>query len=91
MASGIVGSAADSSRDQTSNSNELYSDENRSDAVADLVQNLEQNLVFDSTAFPSSSGFESSPESLSDFLDIDATYIVLIDQFFCHATESGVE
>lgn len=91
MASGIVGSAANSSRDQTFNSNELYSGASRSNTVADLVQNLEQNLVLDSTAISSSPGFESSPESPSDFLDVDAIYIALIDQFLCHATKSRVE
>jgi hypothetical protein len=91
MASGRVGSAADSSRDQTFNSNELYSGENRSDAVADLVQNLEQNLVLNSTAFACSSGFEPGPESPANFLDIDTTYVVLIDQFFCRAAKSRVD
>lgn len=66
------------------------SGDSRSYTVADLIQNLEQDLVLNSAAIAFSPGFESSPKSFSDFLDIDAAYIVLVDQFFRHATKSRV-
>lgn len=90
MASGIAGSAA-TMNNRCVNSNELNPGNSRSNTVTDLVQNLEQNLVLNSASIPSSPGFESGPESFSNFLDIDAAGIVLVDQFFRHATKGRVK